>query len=285
MTVKQRLQQELCGSMNSKKFLNTDDLCGRVALVTGGSSEMGKGIARALMDKGANVFLADINMEKLVKTREELSTEYEESRIGYTLLDLLEKGSAEAAFAAAEAAFEKVDILINNAGLCCIHDIMDLSDEHIDATFGVNIKGTLNMSRLFAASIMRRGGKGNIVNIASNAARVTFDGQLDYCASKAAIVNMTQYMSKEWASQNINVNAVCPGAVDTDMLRYCMEDAVIKSGGTLTIEDCRKTWGSVQLGRLADPVEIGRVVAFLSSDAAMVIRGQAINVDAGTTPY
>lgn len=285
MTGANQLQNELKAKANSKKYLNTDGLHDRAALITGGTSAIGIGIARALLDKGAKVFLADLSLEKLAKTKEELSEEYEESRIRYARLDLLEKGSAEAAFAAAEDAFEGVDILVNNSGICVIHDIMDLTDEHIDKTFGVNIKGTLNMSRLFAAALIRRGAKGNIVNIASNAAKVTFDGQLDYCASKAAIVNMTQYMSKEWAKNNINVNAVCPGAVDTDMLRYCMEDAVAKSNGTLTIEQCRKTWGAVQLGRLADPVEIGRVVAFLSSDAATVIRGQAINVDAGTTPF
>lgn len=265
--------------------MNTDDLSGRSALITGGTSAMGVGIARALLDKGANVFLADMDEDRLSRTQDELSKEYAAQRISSGRLDLLEEGCAEAAFAAAEDAFGDIDILINNAGLCRIHDFMELTDAHIDATFGVNIKGTVHMSRLFACSLLKKGRKGNIVNIASNAAKVTFDGQLDYCASKAALVNMTQYLSKDLAKYNINVNAVCPGAVDTDMLRYCMEDAVAKSGGTLTIEECRKTWGAAQLGRLADPVEIGRVVAFLSSDAATVIRGQAINVDAGTTPY
>lgn len=285
MTAAKTLQQELEEAKKDKKHLNTDGLYDRTALVTGGTSAMGIGIARALLDKGASIFLADLDEDKLAQVKRTLSSEYEDSRIRYARLDLLEEGSAEAAFAAAEAAFEKVDILVNNAGLCRIHDIMELTDAHIDATFGVNIKGVLHMSRLFAASVIRRGGRGSIVNIASNAARVTFDGQLDYCASKAALVNMTQYMSKAWAEHNINVNAVCPGAVDTDMLRYCMEDAVAKSNGSLTIEQCRKTWGAQQLGRLVDPVEIGRVVAFLAGDAATVIRGQAINVDAGTTPY
>ena len=277
--------RELESEIKSKKNLNPDGLYERSALITGGTSAMGKGIARALLDKGAKVFLADLDETRLEQVKAELSAEYEGSRIRYARLDLLEEGCAEAAFAAAEAAFDTIDILVNNAGLCRIHDIMELTDTQIDATFGVNIKGALHMSRLFAASLIRKKKRGSIVNIASNAAKVTFDGQLDYCASKAALVNMTQYMSRVWAEYGINVNAVCPGAVDTDMLRYCMEDAVAKSNGQLTIEQCRETWGAAQLGRLVDPVEIGRVVAFLASESAVVIRGQAINVDAGTTPY
>lgn len=284
MTEEER-QIELGSDRRNKKSRSADGLYERAALITGGTSAMGQGIARALLDKGAKVFLADLDETRLEQVKAELSQDYEGSRIRCARLDLLEEGCAEAAFAAAEAAFDTVDILVNNAGLCRIHDIMDLTDAQIDATFGVNIKGALHMSRLFAASLIHRGRKGSIVNIASNAAKVTFDGQLDYCASKAALVNMTQYMSRVWAVYGINVNAVCPGAVDTDMLRYCMEDAVAKSDGQLTIEQCRETWGAVQLGRLVDPVEIGRVVAFLASEAAVVIRGQAINVDAGTTPY
>ncbi|MBR1457234.1 MAG: SDR family oxidoreductase [Oscillospiraceae bacterium] len=262
-----------------------DSLEGRFALVTGGTSAMGVGIAQALLDKGAGVFLADLDLDKLARTRDELLALCPGADVGFARLDLLEPGCAAAAFAAALAHFPTIDILVNNAGLCRIHDVADLTNEHIDATFGVNVKGLLDMSKLFAAELIAQGKRGNIVNIASNAGKITFSGQLDYCASKAAVINITQSLAKEWAPQRINVNAVCPGAVDTDMLRYCMEDAVARSGGTLTVEDCRETWGAEQLGRLVEPVEIGRVVAFLASDSAVVIRGQSINVDAGTTPY
>lgn len=271
--------------MNVKNKQHTDDLQGRTALITGGSSAMGKGIAEALLDKGASLCLADMEETKLASTRDELLRDHPDARIETVRLDFLESGCAEDAFAKTEKMFKTIDILVNNAGLCRIHDVMELTDENIDDTFNVNVKGMFHMSRMFAASLIRQGRSGNIINIASNAAKVTFDGQIDYCASKAAMVNMTQYMAKTWAKNGINVNAVCPGAVDTDMLRYCMEDAVAHSNGTLTIEKCRETWGAEQLGRLAEPVEIGRVVAFLASDAATVIRGQAINVDAGTTPY
>ena len=246
---------------------------------------MGVGIAEAMLEKGADLFLADLEVSKLEKTKEALLAKYPGAKIGFAHLDFLEEGCADSAFSAALKEFDTVDILVNNAGLCRIHDVAELTTENMDATFGVNVKGLFVISRLFASELIRKGKRGNIINIASNAGKVTFSGQLDYCASKAAVINITQSLSKEWAPNNINVNAVCPGAVDTDMLRYCMEDAVARSGGTLTIEECRRTWGAVQLGRLVEPVEIGRVVAFLASDSAVVIRGQSINVDAGTTPY
>lgn len=266
-------------------MINFDSLEGRAAFVTGGTSAMGKGIARALLDKGAKVFLADLSPEKLRDTKNELEAETDGGCVDCAELDLLVPGSAERAFNRAVESFGKIDILINNAGVCLIRNVMELSDRDIDTTFGVNVKGLLNISRLFAKRLIAGNLEGNIVNIASNAAKITFSDQTDYCASKAAIVNITQSLAKEWAKYGINVNAVCPGAVDTDMLLYCMEDAVKKSGGTVTIEDCRRTWGAEQLGRLAQPVEIGRVVAFLSGKAAVVIRGQAINVDAGATAY
>ena len=97
-------------------------------------------------------------------------------------------------------------------------------------------------------------------------------------------MNIAQSLCKELWSYGINVNAVCPGGTDTAMLRACMEDAV-RADPSLTVEQLRVAWGAPCLGRLIQPVEVGRVVAFLSSDAATIIRGQGIKVDAGATPY
>lgn len=93
-------------------------------------------------------------------------------------------------------------------------------------------------------------------------------------------------MTKELALYRINVNAVCPGAVDTEMLRYCMEETIknVPEGEKLTIDELRKTWGPPQLGRLIQPSEVAEIVAFLVTNAANIIRGQSINVDAGNTP-
>ena len=96
-------------------------------------------------------------------------------------------------------------------------------------------------------------------------------------------MNLTQSMALEWAPYGINVNAVCPGAVDTAMLRKCMEESIRLYGGDM--EEMRKTWGPPQLGRLIQPYEVGRVIRFLASEDAVIIRGQAISVDAGNTRF
>jgi len=259
-----------------------DSLTGRTAFITGGSSAMGRGIARALLEKGAKVVLGDLDQNLLSQAKNELDAY---GPVETTLIDLTIQESIENALDTAEKAFGTVDILINNAGVCVGHGIMDIPDQSFQLTFQVNVFGLFQISRAFVARLVVKGQNGNILNIASNAAKVCFEGMADYNASKAAVANLTQSMAKEWAKNGINVNAVCPGAVDTDMLRNCMLDVESSTNGAVTVEDCRKTWGSPQLGRLIQPYEVGRIAAFLVSEAAVIIRGQSISIDGGSTPY
>lgn len=138
----------------------------------------------------------------------------------------------------------------------------------------------------FGEALREKKRGGHVVNIASNGAKKTYADQVHYCSSKAAVVNMTQCMAECLAPYDINVNSVCPGAVDTAMLRACMVATEEQTNGAVTVADCEKTWGPAQLGfRLIEPEEVGRIVAFLCSPAGAMIRGQALNVDAGTTRY
>jgi NAD(P)-dependent dehydrogenase (short-subunit alcohol dehydrogenase family) len=124
---------------------------------------------------------------------------------------------------------------------------------------------------------------GAIVNIASNAGKVGFPNMPAYNASKAAVINLTRSLSKEWSHQKINVNAVCPGSVATPMLLE-VADNLEKAG----IGDAKTLFAGMvpgQIGRHVQPLEVGRVVAFLLTDAAVIIRGQSVNVDGGETPY
>ena len=177
------------------------------------------------------------------------------------------------------------DILVNNAGVTLMQDIFEIGDKDWDFILGVNVKGLFRMTQLFADGLRKAGKGGNVVNLSSNGAKVTYDDQVHYCASKAAVSNMTQCMASNFAPLGINVNAVCPGAVDTAMLRACMAATEQQTGGRVTVADCERTWGPPQLGRLIQPVEVGRVVAFLCTPAAAMIRGQSINVDAGNTKF
>ncbi|MCP4382788.1 MAG: SDR family oxidoreductase, partial [Hyphomicrobiales bacterium] len=124
---------------------------------------------------------------------------------------------------------------------------------------------------------------GAIVNIASNAGKVGFPNMAAYNASKAAVINLTRSLAAEWADRGINVNAVCPGSVATPMLHEVAEELARDGKGDAGTLFAGMVPG--QLGRHVTPIEVGEVVAFLLSDAATIIRGQAINVDGGETPY
>src|ERR1700674_5052214 len=127
-------------------------------------------------------------------------------------------------------------------------------------------------------------GKGGaIVNIASNAGKVGFPNMAAYNASKAAVINLTRSLAREWAGERVNVNAVCPGAVATPMLRDVAE--IISRSTGRDAEMLFAGMVAAQLGRHVEPIEVGRIVVFLLSDAAVIIRGQSINIDAGDTPY
>lgn len=256
----------------------------KTALVTGGGSGMGFGISEALCAAGANVVIGDLSEKLAMEAVEKLNTK------GYHVLgmrmDVTNVDSFNACMSLGVKKFGTLDILVNNAGVTIIEDVFNITECTWDKVFDLNTKGLFLCSQAFAKFLVENKKGGSIVNIASNAAKVTFVGQVHYNASKAAVVNITQSLAKELAPYNINVNAVCPGACDTEMLRGCMEAAVEKANDpSVTIESLRKTWGPVQLGRITQPIEIGRVVAFLASDAAIIIRGQSISIDAGNTPY
>jgi NAD(P)-dependent dehydrogenase (short-subunit alcohol dehydrogenase family) len=172
---------------------------------------------------------------------------------------------------------------VNNAGVVALDNVLDIPLKDWDLLFDVNVKGLFLASQLAARQMIAQGTGGSIVNIASNAGKVGFPAQAHYNATKAAVINLTRSMALELAPSKINVNAVCPGAVDTPMLLECAVWITERSGG-----DPRalvQTFAPPQLGRLIQPIEVGRVVAFLASDEAAIIRGQSINVDAGATPY
>lgn len=258
------------------------DLCGKVALVTGGGNGLGAGIAEALVEAGAAVVVADIDMEGA----EQVATQLEQ-RHARTLpfrMDVTKEEEVRRAIEAGCREFGRLDVLVNNAGVVMIENALDLPMADWDRVFEVNVRALFQCARIFAKRLIQQGHGGSVINIASNAGKNGYVGQCHYNASKAAVISITQTLAKELAEYGINVNAVCPGAVDTDMLRRCMHWTIEQSGGTVSVDDLCKSWAPPQLGRLITPIEVGRVIAFLASEAAAIIRGQSINVDAGVTP-
>ena len=255
---------------------------GKKALVTGASRGIGRAIALALAAEGADVVVNYAGSEAAAK---EVAAEIEAmGRKAFVVqADISSNEAATAMVDTVVKEFGRIDILVNNAGITRDGLLMRMKEEDWDLTFDVNVKGLMQMCREFVKRLKAKGLPGNIVNVSSNGAKVCFDNMADYNASKAAVMNLTQSMALEWAADHINVNAVCPGAVDTAMLRKCMDESIRLFGGS--VEEMRKTWGPPQLGRLIQPYEVGRVIRFLASEDAVIIRGQSISVDGGNTRW
>jgi NAD(P)-dependent dehydrogenase (short-subunit alcohol dehydrogenase family) len=160
---------------------------------------------------------------------------------------------------------------------------LDVAVVDWEAQMRVNVSGLFSCCQIVARQLIAQGDGGAIVNVASNAGKVGYPNMAGYNAGKAAVINLTRSLAAEWAEHRINVNAVCPGGVETPMLTAVAEWITSRRGGDA--RELVQRMVPAQLGRHIQPIEVGRVVAFLLSDAAAIIRGQSINVDGGDTPY
>jgi meso-butanediol dehydrogenase/(S,S)-butanediol dehydrogenase/diacetyl reductase len=257
-------------------------LDGKVAIVTGGGRGIGRGIARVLAREGAAIVIADIDMDNARRTADEIGAGG--GRALAVRVDVTDPTSAEAGVNAAVEAFGRVDILVNNAGVVGEHvGGGSITLEDWDRCYEVNLKGTWIMSRAVVERFKAQGG-GKIVNIASIAGRRGGAGLAHYSASKAAVINLTQSLARDLGRHNINVNAVCPGLLWTDMWRHL--EALIGRDARPEVVEQRRTFERFiaercPLGREQTPEDIGYAVAFFASDEARNITGQALNVDGG----
>lgn len=253
----------------------------KFVFVTGGGRGMGRGIAQALAEAGADVGIGDLGLDQVQATGR--LVEDAGRRALPLLLDVTQAESIEAAVRQMVDRFGRIDGWVNNAGVIEMGSALDLSSEQWDRHFQVNTGGLFLCCQLAAKQMIAQGTGGSIVNIASNAGKVGYGNMSAYNASKAAVINLTRSLSGEWAPHRINVNAVCPGGVDTPMLSGVAEWIASRVGGDP--KEILKGMKPHQMDRQIRPVEVGRVVAFLLSDDARIIRGQSINVDGGDTPY
>ena len=189
---------------------------GRIALVTGASSGLGAHFARALAQAGAAVALCARREERLIFLADELRSAG--ARAVAVAMDVADEAAIPAAFDAAEGALGPVDTLINNAGMNAEGAALDLSATDFDRVLAVNLRGPFLCAREAARRMIARGeAAGRIVNIASIGALKPLPGLAAYCASKAGLVMLTKALAREWANKGVNVNALCPGYVETDL--------------------------------------------------------------------
>jgi len=254
---------------------------GRAVVVTGAGGGLGRGIALAVAEAGGSVVAGDLAREGVAETARQGEAA---GRRGLGLvLDVTDEASIAAAVARTVEAFGLLDGWVNNAGVLRMGPALDARAEDWEAQMRVNVSGLFRCCQLAAQRFAAQDGPGAIVNVASNAGKVGYPNMAAYNASKAAVINLTRSLAAEWAPRRINVNAVCPGGVDTPMLMSVAEWITARSGGDPRALVAQMT--PAQLRRHVRPIEVGRVVAFLLSGQAEIIRGQAINVDGGDTPY
>jgi 3-oxoacyl-[acyl-carrier protein] reductase len=242
------------------------NLNGRIAVVTGAGKGIGREIALLLAKHGANVVVGDLNVEdaqNVVKEIEEIGPKGLAYRV-----DVSKKEDANGLIQAAINTFGDLDILVNNAGITRDGMLHKMTEEQFDQVIAVHMKGTF-LCMQAAAIHMREKRKGKIVNISSIAGKVGNMGQVNYSGAKAGIVGMTKASAKELAKFQVNVNAIQPGFIDTDMTR-----AVPEKVREIKIAE-------IPLERIGEPLDIAKVAVFLSSDYSDYMTGNVLEVTGG----
>jgi len=238
----------------------------KVALITGSAQGIGREIALLCAREGAHVIIGDINLEKAALTSKEIEALGRKSLA--LELNVADYSKVEEAVNKILDKLGKVDILVNNAGITRDGLLLRMSEADWDAVLTVNLKGTFNCTKA-VSKVMIKQRSGKIVNIASIIGIIGNAGQANYSASKAGIIALTKTTAKELASRNINVNAVAPGFIQTDMTAKLSED--LKA----------KMLAGIPLGKLGTPHDVAEACVFLASEDSSYITGQTIVVDGG----
>lgn len=249
-------------------MINAADLSGRVALITGASSGLGAHFAKLLAAAGARVALCARRKDRL----EALAAEIGDGATAVEM-DVLEEESIVAAFDAAERALGPVDTLVNNAGMNERAMAVDVTAAQFDRVMDVNLRGPFLCAREAARRMMARGEKqGRIVNIASIGALKVLPGLAAYCTSKAALVMLSKALAREWANRGINVNAICPGYIVTELNDEFFQE-----------EAGKKLVQSFPRRRLMQETDLDDMMLFLAGPNSASVTGSIFALDDGQT--
>jgi NAD(P)-dependent dehydrogenase (short-subunit alcohol dehydrogenase family) len=246
------------------------DLTGRTAFVTGATGGLGRRFARILAEAGAAVAIAGRHADRLAALKEEI--ERAGGRCVGVAFDVTDDGQVGSAFDEAEAALGPTDILVNNAGMSIAGSVIDLPLVDFDTVLRTDLRAPYVLARETARRMITRGEGGRIINIASVAAFRVLPGITPYCIAKAALAMMTQCLAREWARHQINVNAICPGYIETEL-----------NSDWFASEKGRAQMRSLPRRRLIETRDIDGVLLLLACDASRAITGSLITVDDAQT--
>ena len=251
-------------------------LSGKVALITGGGTGIGRAIALAFGREGANVAVAGRRPEKLKEAAGAI--EKEGGQAIAVECDVARAKDAERAVHETAKKFGKLNVLVNNAGTLSVSTVESISEEDWDRVMTVNVKGPFLLSRA-ALKEFRKAGGGTIVNIGSVLGLVAMQNRAAYCASKGGVTMLTKAMALDHAHENVRVNCICPSIVETDLVKGLFNDSV--EGRVLR----KAREGTIPLGRFGKPMDVAELAVFLASEESSWITGTAIPLDGGLTAF
>ncbi len=251
----------------------------RVAIITGGGSGIGQGVAERFAEEGAKLMLVDLNPAGLEETAARVKDAGAEAETFEADVSVTEQ--VEAFFAKTVDRFGRLDICINNAGIGNPPGpLTQMTDEGFDRTVAVNLRGVFLCMRAAGQQMLKQGDGGRIISVASQAGKTGFPFLGPYCATKAGVILMSKAMAREVGAARITVNAVCPGTIDTPILRGPLGPILEAEGITLE-QWALKNGPPIPLNRIGHPRDVANVITFLASDDADYMTGQAINISGG----
>ncbi len=243
-------------------------LYGLNALITGGAGAIGKKTAIELAKQGAGIIIADIRQDALESAAEEIKSQSGKDVVEIINCNLLDTENTKELFSKCEEKLGQIDILVNNAGIDRDKLYMKMTEEDLDIVMNVNLKAIFTLTKSAVMAMSKRK-FGRIINISSVVGFIGNPGQVNYCASKAALVGMSKAIALEYAKRGITVNCVAPGAIKTPMTDVVSDEAR------------ERFLSKIPLGYMADPIEIAYAICFLASRESSYITGQTIHVNGG----
>ncbi|BCL77673.1 short-chain dehydrogenase [Ktedonobacteria bacterium brp13] len=253
-------------------------LDGKVALITGAGSGIGEAIARVYAEQGAHVFLGDIQLE--AASRVAASIQEKDGLATALAFDVADEAQVQTAIRGVVSAKGRLDVLVNNAGVSHVGNLLETSVEDWERVMRVNARGVFLCAREGVRQMLAQSPAGGvIINIASVAGMIAVDRRLPYGASKGAVLALTRSIAIDYATQGIRCNAICPGTVHTPFV----EGYLARNFAGHEDEERQKLHARQPVGRMGRPDEIARAALYLASDEAAFVTGSPLVIDGGWT--